>query len=197
MSITQVETVDRRWTRPSWRCGCCCVVGGSAAFYLLGKQGVRGAVGRACWRCWPGRVAVFFTSNLARQLIAFGRDSARETREGGLAYAQGGDADAPAYVFGFVFIMALFLWLTDKTLEWVLYDLDPGLEALMTDAGTRPDAKSRARRQRQCRTALVRCARLFRHGEGGRAQPALSASTAPACRTSSAASWCRSKKWSR
>ena len=28
-----------------------------------------------------------------------------------------------AYVFGFVFIMALFLWLTDKTLEWVFYDL--------------------------------------------------------------------------
>ena len=27
------------------------------------------------------------------------------------------------YVFGFVLIMALFLWLTDKTLEWVLYDL--------------------------------------------------------------------------
>ena len=27
------------------------------------------------------------------------------------------------YVFGFVVIMALFLWFTDKTLEWVLYDL--------------------------------------------------------------------------
>ena len=28
-----------------------------------------------------------------------------------------------AIVFGFVVIMALFLWLTDKTLEWVFYDL--------------------------------------------------------------------------
>jgi preprotein translocase subunit SecE len=27
------------------------------------------------------------------------------------------------YVFAFVVLMALFLWLTDKTLEWVLYDL--------------------------------------------------------------------------
>jgi preprotein translocase subunit SecE len=26
-------------------------------------------------------------------------------------------------VFGFVVIMALFLWATDKTLEWVFYDL--------------------------------------------------------------------------
>ena len=28
-----------------------------------------------------------------------------------------------AAVFGFVVVMALFLWLTDKTLEWTLYDL--------------------------------------------------------------------------
>ena len=28
-----------------------------------------------------------------------------------------------AYVFGFVLVMALFLWLTDKTLEWFFYDL--------------------------------------------------------------------------
>ena len=34
------------------------------------------------------------------------------------------------YVFAFVVVMALFLWLTDKTLEWVLYDLDTRLEAL-------------------------------------------------------------------
>ena len=27
------------------------------------------------------------------------------------------------YVFAFVVLMALFLWFTDKTLEWVLYDL--------------------------------------------------------------------------
>ena len=27
------------------------------------------------------------------------------------------------YVFVFVVLMALFLWLTDKTLEWALYDL--------------------------------------------------------------------------
>jgi len=27
------------------------------------------------------------------------------------------------YVFAFVVVMALFMWLTDKTLEWVLYDL--------------------------------------------------------------------------
>ena len=34
------------------------------------------------------------------------------------------------YVFAFVIVMALFLWLTDKTLEWVSVRPDPGLEAL-------------------------------------------------------------------
>jgi preprotein translocase subunit SecE len=28
-----------------------------------------------------------------------------------------------AYVFAFVVVMALFLWLTDKSLEWVIFDL--------------------------------------------------------------------------
>jgi preprotein translocase subunit SecE len=28
-----------------------------------------------------------------------------------------------AYVFAFVVVMALFLWVVDKSLEWVLYDL--------------------------------------------------------------------------
>jgi preprotein translocase subunit SecE len=28
-----------------------------------------------------------------------------------------------AYVFVFVLVMAVFLWLTDKTLEWLFYDL--------------------------------------------------------------------------
>ena len=29
----------------------------------------------------------------------------------------------PGYVFAFVVVMALFMWVTDKTLEWALYDL--------------------------------------------------------------------------
>jgi preprotein translocase subunit SecE len=29
-------------------------------------------------------------------------------------------------VFAFVVVMAIFLWLTDKTLEWLLYDLTLG-----------------------------------------------------------------------
>ena len=31
-------------------------------------------------------------------------------------------------VFAFVVVMAVFLWIVDKALEWVLYDLILGLE---------------------------------------------------------------------
>ena len=50
------------------------------------------------------------------QLIAFGRDS-WETRK--VVWPTRKETmQMTGYVFAFVFVMALFLWLTDKTLEW-------------------------------------------------------------------------------
>jgi len=67
-------------------------------------------------------IATFFTSEAGKQLIAYGRDSAREVRK--VVWPTRKEAgQMTAYVFAFVFVMALFLWMTDKTLEWVLYDL--------------------------------------------------------------------------
>ena len=67
-------------------------------------------------------MATFFTSEAGKQLIAFGRDSVRETKK--VVWPARNEAmQMTGYVFAFVFVMALFLWLTDKTLEWVLYDL--------------------------------------------------------------------------
>jgi preprotein translocase subunit SecE len=92
-----------------------------AGFYLLGKQGQVAqwgvlVVGLAA------AVAVFFTSESGKQLIAFGRDSVKEVKK--VVWPARREAiQMTAYVFGFVIIMALFLWLTDKTLEWVFYDL--------------------------------------------------------------------------
>jgi preprotein translocase subunit SecE len=91
------------------------------AFYMLGKQGA--AVQ------WSVLVAgfvlaavAFFMSEPGRQLVAFGRDAWREVRK--VVWPARKEAiQITAYVFGFVLIMALFLWLTDKTLEWLFYDL--------------------------------------------------------------------------
>jgi preprotein translocase subunit SecE len=69
-----------------------------------------------------GAVGVFFSSEQGRQLIAFGRESFREVKK--VVWPTRKEAvQMTLYVFAFVTIMAIFLWLTDKTLEWVLYDL--------------------------------------------------------------------------
>jgi preprotein translocase subunit SecE len=67
-------------------------------------------------------VALFAVSDAGRRLVAFGRDSSKEVRK--VVWPARREAmQMTAYVFAFVFVMALFLWLTDKTLEWVFYDL--------------------------------------------------------------------------
>jgi len=69
-----------------------------------------------------GAVATFFVSEPGKQLIAFGRDSVREVKK--VVWPSRKEAgQMTLYVFAFVVVMALFLFLTDKTLEWVLYDL--------------------------------------------------------------------------
>src|SRR6188768_3339494 len=64
----------------------------------------------------------FFTSEPGKQLIAYGQDSIREVKK--VVWPTRKEAlQMTGYVFAFVVVMALFLWLTDKTLEWLLYDL--------------------------------------------------------------------------
>ena len=67
-------------------------------------------------------VVVFFTSESGKQLIGFGKESVKEVRK--VVWPTRKEAlQNTAMVFAFVFLMALFLWITDKTLEFVLYDL--------------------------------------------------------------------------
>ena len=67
-------------------------------------------------------VATFFMAEPGKQLLAFGRDAWRETQK--VVWPSRKEAmQMTGYVFAFVVVMALFLWLTDKTLEWLLYDL--------------------------------------------------------------------------
>jgi len=96
-------------------------VGAIVAFYLLSRQGavVQWAallVGLAA------AVGVFAASEHGRQLIAFGRDAWREVKK--VVWPTRKEAiQMTGYVFAFVVIMSIFLWLTDKTLEWVFFDL--------------------------------------------------------------------------
>jgi preprotein translocase subunit SecE len=67
-------------------------------------------------------VVVFLSSYTGRNFLAFVRDAKREV-EKVVWPTRRESMQMTLYVFAFVFVMALFLWLTDKTLEWFLYDL--------------------------------------------------------------------------
>ena len=117
----QVQTVTTGADKAKLAAAGALLVGSLVAFYLLNQSdmwlrvlvllvGLGAAAG------------VFFTSESGRQLIAYGRESVREVKK--VVWPSRKEAiQMTGYVFAFVVVMALFLWVTDKTLEWVLYDL--------------------------------------------------------------------------
>ena len=120
MATTQVETVSTSADKAKLAAALALVVGALAAFYLLGKQG-QVVQWVALIACLVLAVVVFMVSEPGKQFVAFGRDSWREVKK--VVWPTRKEAiQMTAYVFGFVVIMALFLWLTDKTLEWLFYD---------------------------------------------------------------------------
>lgn len=121
MATSQVQTVSTGGDKAKLVAAAVLLVAALAAFYLLGKQGA--LVQWAALLVGLGAaVVVFFTSESGRELVAFGRDAWREVKK--VVWPARKEAvQMTAYVFGFVVIMALFLWLTDKTLEWLFYDL--------------------------------------------------------------------------
>ena len=120
MATTQVETVSTSADKAKLAAALALVIGAIAAFYLLAKQGQIAQWG-ALIACLVAAVVVFMVSEPGKQFVAFGRDSWREVKK--VVWPTRKEAiQMTAYVFGFVVIMALFLWLTDKTLEWLFYD---------------------------------------------------------------------------
>jgi preprotein translocase subunit SecE len=96
-------------------------VGSIVVFYFLGKQDLWVRV-IALLALLAAAVALFFTSESGKELVAFGRDSVREVRK--VVWPARKEAmQMTGYVFAFVFLMALYMWITDKTLEWILYDV--------------------------------------------------------------------------
>jgi preprotein translocase subunit SecE len=116
-----IETVSTGADKAKLAVAAVLVIAAVAVFYALSKQDLWVRVA-ALVVLMLMAVATFFTSEPGKQLIAYGRDSAREVRK--VVWPTRKEAgQMTAYVFAFVFVMALFLWMTDKTLEWVLYDL--------------------------------------------------------------------------
>ena len=121
MATSEVQTVSEAGDKMRLALAGALVIAGLVAYYMLTAKGA--------WVQWGALVValaaaavVFFTSESGRQLVAFGRDAVRETKK--VVWPERKEAlQVTLYVFAFVVVMALFLWLTDKTLEWVFYDL--------------------------------------------------------------------------
>ncbi len=121
MATPQVETVSTGADKAKLAVAGVLVIGAVAAFYALGKQDLWVRV-IALLVLLAAALGVFFTAEAGKQLIAYGQDSVKEVRK--VVWPTRKEAiQMTGYVFAFVFVMALFLWLTDKTLEWALYDL--------------------------------------------------------------------------
>ena len=117
----QVQTISTGADKAKLVAAGVLVVAAVAAFYVLAKEDLWLRV-LALFALFAVAAAVFFTSENGKALIAFGRDAMREIRK--VVWPTRKEAmQMTGYVFAFVFFMGLFLWLTDKTLEWVLYDL--------------------------------------------------------------------------
>jgi preprotein translocase subunit SecE len=118
---TQVETVATGADKAKLAAAAALVIVGLVAYYLLGKQGAL-AQWAALLVLLAGAVATFLSSEPGKQLIAYGQESVREMRK--VVWPARKEAlQMTGYVFAFVIVMALFLYATDKTIEWVLFDL--------------------------------------------------------------------------
>lgn len=121
MSNTKVETVNSTLDRIKLALAVLIIAAGIVAFSVLDGQ--------------PGvvRVSVFLASVIiaaiiawssepGRRTLAFGRDAYHEVKR--VHWPSRKEAmQMTGIVFVFVIVMAIFLWLVDKTLGWAIYGL--------------------------------------------------------------------------
>ncbi|NMG64591.1 preprotein translocase subunit SecE [Azoarcus indigens] len=97
------------------------VAAGVVGFYLLSEQPLVLRVLSVLAGLGAG-VAVAWFSEPGRRFVEFAREAVVETKKV-VWPSRKETVQTTGLVFAFVVVMAIFLWLTDKSLEWVLYDL--------------------------------------------------------------------------
>jgi preprotein translocase subunit SecE len=120
MSNPSVQTVSTSKDKYKVIMAILAVVAGIVAFYLLAGQpklvrvgGLLGGLAVA--------VSLLWFSDVGRDLVAFAKDSVKEAKK--VVWPTRKEAwQMTLVVFGFVLIMAIFLWGVDKFLEFLLLD---------------------------------------------------------------------------
>jgi preprotein translocase subunit SecE len=121
MANPNVEVVTTGADRAKVALAVAAVVAGVVGFYLLSGQALVLRIASVLAGLVAGGVIGWFSAP-GQQFFAFARDSWSETRRV-VWPTRKETTQVTLIVFAFVLAMALFLWLVDKSLEWVLYDL--------------------------------------------------------------------------
>jgi preprotein translocase subunit SecE len=121
MSNHPVETVSTSSDKLKVVLAICAVIAGVVGFYFLADKPTIVRAG-ALVAGLIVAIAIAWTSAAGRDFLGFAKESVRETKK--VVWPTRKEAmQITAVVFGFVLVMAIFLWGTDKLLEFVLYDL--------------------------------------------------------------------------
>ena len=97
------------------------LVAGVVGFYFLSDKPTYVRAGVLVAGLLIG-IALAWTSTSGKDFINFARESIRETKK--VVWPTRREAlQITAIVFAFVLVMAMFLWGTDKLLEFLLYDV--------------------------------------------------------------------------
>ncbi|MCX7209113.1 MAG: preprotein translocase subunit SecE [Burkholderiales bacterium] len=121
MSNQSVQTVTTSADKAKMILAVCAVIAGVVGFYLLAGQTTLVRAGALVAGLLLA-VAFAWTSQSGRSFISFAGEAVRETKK--VVWPTRREAmQITGVVFGFVLVMAVFLWGTDKLLEVIFYDL--------------------------------------------------------------------------
>ena len=120
MATQNVETVTSKADLALVTLAVLAAVAGVLGFTFLTEQPTLARVGVLIGGL-VAAVAIAWFSQSGKRFLAYARESYEETKRV-VWPSRKETVTTTGIVFGFVVIMAIFLFLVDKSLEWVLYD---------------------------------------------------------------------------
>lgn len=121
MNTQNVETINSKTDLALVSLAIAAVLAGVLGFSFLSQQPMLTRVGILIAGLVVGVVVAWFSAP-GKRFLGFSRESYDETRR--VSWPSRKETlSTTGIVFAFVVVMALFLFVVDKSLEWVLYDL--------------------------------------------------------------------------
>ena len=125
MSNQSVQTVSTSNDKIKIIAAIAVMIAGVVGFYYLADKPALVRAG-ALVAGLAFAVLILWTSTTGRDFLNFAKEAVRETKK--VVWPTRREAgQITGIVFAFVLIMAIFLWGTDKTLEFLLYDVILGI----------------------------------------------------------------------